>query len=218
MMRAWKCSVGLVILLLAGCQRGNDSTTALIEKPVTARPIVAVVPVMDRSRHELSWNVSQELTQALRARLAQHNTLYLLSDDQVYALTRKSINGNDPFGVETAWVKKGYQQNEFVTFFELIDHREQSLTEEESDASPAELTLAMRVRVFDLRGQAPKIVLEERVEQTHHIPKQFTRNQFNQVPWGDEMFEISPLGIAHQKLCQELASRVEDYILLNCKS
>ncbi len=217
-MRAWKCSIGLGIVLLAGCQHDNNVATALIEKPVTARPIVAVVPVMDRSRHELSWNVSHELTQALRARLAQHNTLYLLSEDQVYALTRKSINGNDPFGFETAWVKKGYQQNEFVAFFELIDHREQSLIAEESDASPAELTLAMRVRVFDLRGETPKIVLEERVEQTHHIPKQFTRNQFNQVPWGDEMFEISPLGIAHQKLCQELASRVEDYILLNCKS
>lgn len=217
-MRAWKCSIGLGILLLAGCRHDNNSTTALIEKPATARPIVAVVPVMDRSRHELSWNVSLELTQALRSRLAQPGSLYLLSEDQVYALTRKSINGNDPFGVETAWVKKGYQQNEFVAFFELIDHREQSLAAEESEASPAELTLAMRVRVFDLRGETPKIVLEERVEQTHHIPKQFTRTQFNQVPWGDEMFEISPLGIAHQKLCQELASRVEDYILINCKS
>ena len=191
---------------------------ALMEKPVTSRPIVAVVPVMDRSRHELTWNISHELTQALRARLAQDGGLYLLSEDQVYALTRKSINGNDPFGLETTWVKKGYQQNEFVAFFELIDHREQPLSAEESDPAPAELTLAMRVRVFDLRGDTPKIVLEERVEQTHHIPKQFTRNQFNQVPWGDEMFEISPLGIAHQKLCQELASRVEDYILLNCKS
>lgn len=213
-MRSWKHSIWALSLLLAGC-KGDNSTAVLIEKPVTARPIVAVVPVMDRSRHELSWNVSHEMTAALRNRLGQHGTLYLLSEDQVYALTRKSTNGRDPFGSEIAWVKKGYHDNEFVAFFELVEHRELATTS--SEESPAELNVSMRVRVFDLRGDAPKVVLEEIVEQSHHIPKQFTRNQFNQVPWGDEMFEISPLGIAHGKLCQELASRVEDYILLSCK-
>jgi hypothetical protein len=211
-MRSWKCSIWACALLLGGC-KGDNSTALLVEKPVTSRPIVAVVPVMDRSRHELSWNVAHELTAALRHRLGQDGNLYLLSEDQVYAMTRKSTQGRDPFGSETAWIKKGFPQNEFVAFFELVEHRELPL----GDESPAELSVAMRVRVFDLRGEAPKVVLEEIAEQSHHIPKQFTRNQFNQVPWGDEMFEISPLGIAHGKLCQELASRVEDYILLSCK-
>ncbi len=220
-MRSWKCSVWACLLLFAGCKNDNSST-ALIEKPVTTRPIVAVTAVTDRSRHELSWNVSQELTSAIRGRLAQHGSLYLLSEDQVYALTHKAQkidSSRDPFGMDTAWVKKGYPDNEFAAFFELIDHRELSLGGPTSaqEESPAELTLSMRVRVFDLRGQAPKIVLEEVVQQSHHIPKQFTLSQSNQVPWGDEMFEISPLGIAHQKLCQELASRVEDYILESCK-
>ena len=221
-MRSWKCSVWACMLLFAGCKNDN-SVSALIEKPVTTRPIVAVVPVMDQSRHELSWNVSQELTSAIRGRLAQHGSLYLLSEDQVYEMTRKSNqksdSGRDPFSMETAWIKKGYPGNEFVAFFELLDHHELSIASPNStqEESPAELTLSMRVRVFDLRGEAPKIVLEEVAQQSHHIPKQFTKSQFNQVPWGDEMFDISPLGIAHQKLCQELASRVEDYILESCK-
>lgn len=221
-MGSWKHSIWALTLLLGGCKDDNSSM-ALVEQPITTRPIVAVVPVLDRSRHELAWNISQELTGALRQRLAQHDTLYLLSEDQVYAMTRKASvggeTGRDPFGVETSWVKKGYPQNEFVAFFELVDHREVPLVAQGGDSEefPAELNLSMRVRVFDLRGATPKIVLEEIVQQSHHIPKQFTRNQFNQVPWGDEMFEISPLGIAHEKLCQELASRVEDYILLNCK-
>ncbi len=217
-MRRWKYSVWACLLLLAGCKNDNCAT-AVLEKPVTTRPIVAVVPVMDRSRHELSWNISQELTAAIRGRLAQHGSLYLLSEDQVYAMTRKSTNGRDPFSMETAWIKKGYPDNEFAAFFELVDHHERSLASPETATaeSPAELTVSMRVRVFDLRGEAPKIVLEEVVEQSHHIPTQFTRNQLDQVPWGDEMFDISPLGIAHQKLCQELAGRVEDYILQSCK-
>ena len=215
-MRRLSYSILSIGLFLGGCQHENNPTAFIIEKPVTARPIVAVVPVMDHSRHELTWNISHELTQGLRKRLAQHNSLYLLSEDQVYAMTRKSADGRDPFGTETAWVKKGYPQNEFVTFFELVEHKELPL--EASEESPAELNINMRVRVFDLRGEAPKVVLEEVVQQSHHIPKQFTQTQPNQVVWGDEMFDISPLGIAHEKMCQEIATRVEDYILLNCKS
>jgi hypothetical protein len=218
-MRFWKNSIWACALLLSGC-RGDNSSTALIEKPVTSRPIISVVPVMDRSRHELSWNVSKELTHTIRERLAQHNSLYLLSEDQVYALTRKSGQAHDPFGLETAWVKKAYPQNEFVAFFELVEHREIPLTEADliPEECPAQLNVSMRVRVFDLRAEAPKVVLHEIVQQSHHVPKQFTQTQPNQAPWGDEMFDISPLGIAHEKLCQEIAGRVEDYILLNCKS
>jgi hypothetical protein len=78
--------------------------------------------------------------------------------------------------------------------------------------SPALLTIAVRVRVFDVREKTPKVVLQEIVEQSHHIPRQFTKD--SQVPWGDEAFDVSPLGIAHDQLCKELATRVEDYILI----
>jgi hypothetical protein len=230
-MRVWKCSIWACALLLGGCK--NDSSTAfLIEQPVTTRPIVAIIPVIDKSRHPLAWNVSNELTTSIRQRLTQHGQLYLLSEDQSYAMARKyplSENGkHDPFGLDTTWIKKGSFQNEFVAFFELVDHREvplQSDKEADREESPAELNLSMRIRVFDLRGKAPKVVLEEMIAQSHHIPRQFTQEQASsesssssQISWGSELFEISPLGIAHEKLCQEIASRVEDYILLNCKS
>jgi hypothetical protein len=216
-MNRWKYSTLALMLFLGGCHNNQGSTMTVMEKPVSIRPIVAVVPVMDHSRHELSWSISNELTQAIRQKLAEHNQLYLLSEDQVYAMNRKSSQG-DAFGLETLWMKKAYQQNEFVAFFELIEHREAPLIapQETPEESPAQLTIVMRVRVFDLRGEQPKVVLQETVEQTHHIPRQFTRHQFNQVPWGDEMFEISPLGLAHAKICQEVSTRVEDYILLNC--
>lgn len=211
-------SILCLTLLLGACQRDHQQTV-MIEKPISSRPIVTVVPVIDKSRHGLSWNVSQELTQAIRQRLTQDDRLYLLSEDQIYAMMRKAGERQDPFGLETQWIKKAYPQNEFIAFFELVEHRELplTLTEETKEEGPAQLNIAMRVRVFDLRENEPKVILQEIVEQSHHVPKQFTRHQFNQVPWGDEMFEISPLGIAHQKLCQELSNRIEDYILLNCE-
>ena len=98
-MSRWKYSIVCCVLLLAGCHRDQGST-ALIEKPVSTRPIVAVVPVIDRSRHDLSWNVSHELTQAVRQQLTQHNHLYLMSEDQVYAMTRKQHPESDPFSTD----------------------------------------------------------------------------------------------------------------------
>ena len=224
-MRFWTASLLGAVVLLAGCRDGNE-TALLTEKPVTTRPIVAIVPVMDMARHHLTWNISDELTLAIRHRLTQHNHLYLLSADQVYAMTRRSVKdkNRDPFGIDTSWVRKAYPQNEFVAFFELVEHKEIPL-ELEVKESPAELSMAVRVRVFDLRAEEPKVVLQEIVEQSHHIPQQFTQGETpesvqvsSQVPWGDETFDISPLGIAHEKLCQEIAARVEDYILLNCQS
>jgi hypothetical protein len=81
--------------------------------------------------------------------------------------------------------------------------------------SSAELIVSVRVLVVDVREKTPKVVLQEIVEQSNHVPKQFTKANFNQVPWGDEAFAVSPLGIAHDQLCKEIAARVEDYILIS---
>jgi len=218
-MRFWNYSILACTLALAGCHDSDTKTAFVIEKPATARPIVAVVPVMDQSHHDLKWNISDLLTLGIRQRLASHNMLYLIDKDQVYAMTQKGLRDRDPFGEDIAWVRKAYPQNEFVAFFELSKHREIPLlkAEEPHEDCPAELTIALRVRVFDLRGDSPKVVLQEIIEQSHHIPQQFTKNQGAQVAWGSETFDISPLGLAHEKLCQEVASRVEDYIMLNCK-
>jgi hypothetical protein len=74
--------------------------------------------------------------------------------------------------------------------------------------------MSVRVRVIDMRGKQPKIVLQELIHDTHHIPRQFTRANFYQVAWGKESFNISPMGLAHAQLTKEIASRLEDYILL----
>lgn len=210
-------SIMLLILtcFLGGCKH-DQNPTALMERPVQIRPIVSINSVIDHARHDLPWDVSQELTRAIRLRLTQQNSLYLLSEHQVSAMAQKLTDKRDPFGdnSEMTWLKKVYPQNEFVAFLELIDHQETPLSAAEN--SPAELTIAMKVHVFDLRQQQPRVVLQEIVRQSHHIPMQFTQGRDHQLPWENEMFEISPLGLAHEKLCQEVAVRIEDYILLSC--
>jgi hypothetical protein len=200
--------------MMSGCQK-KCSSCAVLEIPATTRPIVGVVPVIDHSHSDLNWDVSQELSTALRQRLAQKNRLYLIGKEDAAAMGKKALASHDPFELDTDWVRKYFPQNEFVVFIELLQHNEiPILSSNNLQDAPAELNLSARVRVFDLRGPAPRIVLQEVVEQEHHIPRQFTKANFNQVPWGDETFDVSPLGIAHDMLCKEISSRVEDYILI----
>lgn len=214
-MRRWSGIFLVLSLVMAGCQHQNNEQTAFIEAKSSNRPIVAVVPVIDHSRNDLAWNLSQELSSAIQQRLVQTNHLYLPSPESFAGKTEKALASHHPFDADYSWVKKLYSPHEFVAFLELLEHREVPVSNAKD--APAQLNMTVRIRVFDIRGSSPKIVLQEIVEQSHHIPRQFTQTNFAQVPWGDEAYDVSPLGIAHDGLCKELTSRLEDYILLASK-
>ncbi len=206
-----------VILVLSGCRENDSSSAALIESRISNRPIVALVPVIDHSHSDLNWSLSEEFSLALRHRLTQKNNLYLAREEN-FANSQKYLAWCDPFELDTSWIKKAFSQQEFVVFTELMKHTEIpviSSTEPLVDIkeAPAELLLAIRVNVFDLRGKTPKIVLQEIIEQSHHIPREFTKTHATPVAWDHEGFDISLLGIAHDTLSKEVASRIEDYIL-----
>jgi hypothetical protein len=201
-----------ISLILAGCYNNGDQLTIFSEARASNRPIVSFVPVIDTSKSDLNWNVSQELTKAIREHLTKKNQVYMIGEQPVAASAEKALSAHDPFDIDTSWVRRSFPQNEFVVFMELMKHTEVPVMAKED--SPALLTISVRVRVFDVREKTPKVVLQEIVEQSHHVPREFTKANFAQVSWGDEAFDVSPLGIAHDQLCKELATRVEDYILI----
>lgn len=211
--------IGVVLglaLAAVGCH-DEGSETALRQERVQTKPIVAIVPMIDRSNSDLTWNLSDELTNSMRERLFLRGHLYLISPEKINLVTKKFSESNDPFGPNTAWVKKAFPKNEFVVFMELVRHDEIPLSASSPKDSAAQLTMTVRVRVFDIRGEQPKVVLQELVQNNEQIPRQFTKLNFEQVPYGSDMFDISPLGMAHAQLTKELASRIEDYILLTSR-
>lgn len=204
-----------ISLILGGCYQNSDHLTIFSEARASNRPIVSFVPVIDTSKSDLNWDVSQELTKAIRERLTQKNQVYMVGEQPVAAAAEKALSAHDPFAIDTSWVRRSFPQNEFVVFMELMKHTETPVMAKED--SPALLLISVRVRVIDVREKTPKVVLQEIVEQSHHVPRQFTKancSQVAQVLWGDEAFDVSFLGIAHDQLCKELATRVEDYILI----
>lgn len=210
----------LVCLALCGLSscRSRDASDAPVVS-TALKPIVTLVPIIDSSKPELNWRVGDELTAALDYRLSKNDRLFLCDLKKTCARMQTLASMGNPFRADYQWVKKAFSKDEFVVFLELIQHDEVLRQDKKNPVDPelcaADLNLSMRVRVFDVRGATPKVVLQEIVTDSHFIPRAFTHLNFHQESWEDESFSISPLGLAHDAFVKTLAKRIEDYILVS---
>lgn len=209
----------LALTLVTGCRLHLVTQEDSMQQTQTAslKPIVAIVPVIDHTE-DADWNLSDEFTYCINHQLAQKNHLFLVDLDKTRAITQQFILTQNPFGQDISWLKKTFSSQEFVVFLELVEHNEVARQDNkklvDSAKCSAELLMTMRIRVFDLRKDEPKVVLQELVHASHFIPRPFTRSNFQQEKWGHEMFTISPMGLAHSQFVKHICNRLEDYILL----
>lgn len=179
------------------------------------KPIVAIVPVID-STEDSTWNLSDEFTYCISHQLAQKNHLFLLDLDKTRAIANQISPTQNPFGQDIHWLKKTFPFHEFVVFLELVEHNEVVRNHKkpvDSRKCSAELLMTIRIRVFDLREEEPKVVLQELLHESHFVPRPFTRSNFQQEKWGHETFAISPMGLAHSQFIKHICNRLEEYIL-----
>jgi hypothetical protein len=203
-------------LLMVGCKEDGEDYAGVSQHAIL-KPIVAIVPVIDSTKQDLPWHLGDELTAAVHQHLGEGGSLYLVNEQKVADQIRKFHQGDNPFGDDLSWVKRAFSQDEFVVFLELVEHEEVPVQSSRATTiadCAAELTMSIRVRVLDMRGKEPRIVLQELIHDSHSIPRQFTKANFYQVPWGKESFNISPMGVAHEQLTKQVADRLEEYILL----
>jgi hypothetical protein len=215
-------SASFLALIVGGCGADHANNQQAMHQGATeVKPIVAIVPVIDNTKNDYDWNLSDEFSSEIYSRLAQLDKLNVLDAARVRGKMKKLKEGENPFGPDVSWIKKAFQGDQFVVFLELVEHEEVYKQDRRRPSDPqecsADLNMSMRVRVFDLRGNEPKTILQELVHDSHFIPRQFTQVNFYQVPWGHSSFSISPLGLAHAEFTKEIASRLEDYILMSAK-
>lgn len=200
----------MISLLAIGCGRSNDATTRYHEDG-RAKPVVAVAPLLDTTSFDAAWSLSEELTSMLTRQMSQSQQIFISSQDEFAIL-------ENPFGNDLSWMKQEFQPNEFVVFLELVEHEMVPVTKEKTIAFPQEvaksLKMGVRIRVVDLRDAPPKIVLQEMIRDSYYIPKTLIPTNYNVIVWGSEEYTKSSMGIAHAHLSQEIANRINDYILL----
>lgn len=199
-------------LLLASCSsKGEDTPLTRYHDDGRAKPVVAIAPMLDTTSFEVPWSVSEELTASLVQKVTKKQQLFVQSGEE-YAIA------DNPFSQDLAWMQREFSSNEFAVFLELVEHEMIPAEKTSGPVFPQEvsqnLNISVRVRVIDLRGTSPKIVLQEVVRDSYYIPKTLSPTDYSVTTWGSEDFAKSSMGIAHAQVIQEIASRVTEYVLL----
>lgn len=212
--------LGIAFLALVGCStKGDYEHATRFHEDGRGKPIVAFVPVFDRSGSSVGWSLSDEFTNGIKTRFLKRSNFYVSTPDEVNAAISSLSAENNPFSAETHWIKEAFENHEYVVFTELVEHdihpKELKGNFLDKITPSSELTATIRVRVFDLRGSKPEVILQEFVRQTHMIPKPSDLNEPNPERWKKVTYSVSPMGLAHAQLAKEVVKRVEDYILLS---
>jgi hypothetical protein len=198
----------LVLAALASCNRTNNEMSRFHEDG-RAKPSVAIASLLDTTSFDASWSLSDEFTSGVMKQIGSTGQIFVHSQED-------SPFTENPFGNDLSWMKREFQNEEFVVFLELVEHEfvpvgaKQGLPQEASN----NLNMAVRLRVVDLRPANPRIVLQETIRETYFVPKTLIPNDYSVEVWGTEAYQKSPMGIAHANLIREIAARVSDYVML----
>jgi hypothetical protein len=208
-----KLSTLSLALLAVACSTKNQEMS-LFHEDGRAKPAVAVASMIDTTTFDCAWSLSEEITSMIVNKIADSGKIFVQSSvDSPFA--------ENPFGSDLAWMKREFQNQEFVVFLELVEHSttpvlrgKKTQNTQSAQELASNLNMSVRIRVMDLRGATPKIVLQEMVRDSYYIPKSLIPTNYNEVVWGSPEYHITPMSIAHRQLTQEIVSRVSDYVLL----
>lgn len=198
-----------LVLLAAGCSRNQNDGMSLFHEDGRVKPSIAVATFLDMTPFDASWSLSEELTAEVANKIGMTGKIFVhVRDEAPYA--------ENPFSPETSWMKREFEREEFVVFLELVEHEFVPVSSKGANIQEAShnLNMAVRLRVVDLRGETPKVILQEMIRDNYFVPKTLSPNDYAVDVWGTENFRKSPMGIAHVQLAADIAERIADYVLL----
>lgn len=202
-------SLTIFTILAVGCTRSPDFISRYHEDG-RAKPIASIATMIDTTSFDAPWSLSEELTSQIVSQIGQSGKIFVMAkEDDTFA--------ENPFGQDLSWVKNEFLDREFAVFLELVEHEISPVTKNKKAPSndvSSSLNISVRLRVVDVRGQTPKIVLQEILKDSYFIPKTLIPVDYNTTVWGTPEFAKSPMGIAHAQIVKEVTSRISDYILL----
>jgi hypothetical protein len=215
-MRALILSLGLISLFCGGCMRRCGDMT-LYQQSGRQKPIVAVLPVIDNtSKNDLKWDLSREMTDEIRKRVFESKRIYLLREGGNLEIA-KLLSTPNPQAISKA-TATSLGATEFAVVAEIIEQEEEKyqvvslLDMSKSTDAGSVLSLALRVRVIDVRQEKPKVILQEVLDNDYVISRAYMNCDYSKYPWGTEAFAHTPMGMAHNRLIRTLVSRIEAYI------
>lgn len=215
-MKSLSLILGMLLLLCRVGECGFREAT-LYQLAGKQKPIVIVLPVIDNtSGNTLSWDLSREFTDEIRKRVYDSKRLYLLPDAGNLEIA-KLLSTPNPQAIPSVAISD-LGAAEFAVVAEIIEQGEEKYgvgrtkKEHSQDAAGSVFSLALRVRVIDVRQQTPQVILQEVLDQDYVISRAYMHTDYSKAPWGTQAFATTPMGMAHNRLVRSLMARVEAYI------
>jgi len=211
-------AVSLAFLIVSCSKNGQETVFTRYHEDGRAKPVVAVASVIDSTSYDIPWSLSDELTSLLRTQLSHKRSFFIPPKEDI---DHYISYANNPFDPDISWMDKGFGTYEFIVFIELLDHK--NVSEHESENvyySPryqnisTNLVEKVRVRVVDVRGRKPRIILQETLYDSYFISKNQLRTNYDIALWGTDSYNSTPLNSAHNQMTKKIIERIEDYIML----
>lgn len=199
----------LSLIFAVSCSRTHHEEMSRFHEDGRVKPTVAIASILDSTSFDSNWSLSDELTHGIMNQIAARGEIFVHGEQE-------SPFTQNPFEMDLSWMKREFHAEEFVAFLELVEHEFVPVKNTGStiNDSANNLNMSLRLRVVDLRADEPKIVLQEMIRDSYFIPKTLIPCDYSQTVYGTDAYRKSPMGIAHAGLIQQVASRINDYILL----
>lgn len=209
----------MVLLLVTACGAARHGDYFRYTDEGVAKPVVALLPVIDRSDSGLCWSLSDELTEGLYDEAREEGALFLIPRTAACQYAERWKN-EDLFGKELGFTRC-YRKGEFLVFMELIEHR--MVPYEKGKIEPlypvhcckcdSVLLMKLRVRILDMRcPDEPKIVLQEIFQSNHMISRGGDQVDYKTCTWKSDRYSRTAFSIAHQRLMKDVMRRIEKII------
>lgn len=202
-----------LVALTFACQTKSNKQFSQYHEDGRAKPVVAVVDLINSTSFDYPWSLSEELTSLITSKLSQKHSLYL---PETQNLNKKIPLSENIFGIDLSWIKQSFSNYEFVVLIEMLNHDLIPIGKNipNSLQKSCNLEMTARIRVVDVRFEKPTIVLQEVVSETFFLSKNQIPPNYQLVTWGTKDFPHTPLGVAHLQISKQIAERLNEYILL----
>ncbi|HEV8052759.1 MAG TPA: hypothetical protein VGP47_09700 [Parachlamydiaceae bacterium] len=171
----------------------------------TAKPKVALMPIIDSSQSQLPWDFSEEISEGIYYELMSSGELFAVSPREMGAgwMKKDSI---DFFACEDYSYAADFNNTDFIVSMEIIGR---SLMP--SPGCTQTMCVRIRIKILDIRYCEPKVVLYE-VFQTTYTGIEKDCGVEGGICWNTESYPRSFCGLGHQRVIRCLAQRLEEVI------
>ncbi len=210
-------SVLALALLFSSCNSNKSNANSCYYDDGSKKPIVVLAPMLDSTSYDVPWSLSEEFSLAIKTDLEKKGSFYFMPEMNFEVSLREN-----PFGNNLNWVKQNFKPSEFVVFVELVEHEDVPVAKTVKDPSSipafrknaANLNMAARIRIVDIRKDEPVIVLQEMIKNSYYMANTIDEVDYTVTTWGSEKYQNTPMEIAHRELIGMIKERISEYIQL----